>query len=61
MNKNITILLIPVILCLIAFTSHASPGDTLKVQTFTYGSPQDAWFIFPSDTVRVNKILMYYT
>ena len=41
--------------------SYATPGDTLKVQTFTFGSPQDAWFVFPSDTVQVNKILMYYT
>ncbi|MBK6833824.1 MAG: hypothetical protein IPG89_05925 [Bacteroidetes bacterium] len=36
-------------------------GDTIKVQTFTFGSPQDAWFVFPSDTVRFEKILMQYT
>lgn len=41
--------------------TNASPGDTIKVQTFTFGSPQDAWFLFPSDTVQLNKILMYYT
>lgn len=38
-----------------------SPGDTTVVQAFTYGSPQDAWFIFPSDTVHYEKILMLYT
>lgn len=36
-------------------------GDTVTVQTFTFGSPQDAWFVFPSDTVRLEKILMQYT
>jgi len=39
----------------------AGPGDTIEVQTFTFGSPQDAWFVFPSDTVRLEKILMKYT
>lgn len=39
----------------------ANPGDTIFVQTFTFGSPQDAWFVFPSDTIRFEKILMYYT
>jgi len=38
----------------------AGPGDTIHVQAFTFGSPQDAWFVFPSDTVRVEKILMKY-
>ena len=39
----------------------AGPGDTIVVQAFTFGSPQDAWFVFPSDTVRFEKILMKYT
>ncbi len=39
----------------------ANPGDTITVQTFTFGSPQDAWFVFPSDTVKFEKILMLYT
>lgn len=39
----------------------AGPGDTLVIQTFTFGSPQDAWFVFPSDTMRFEKILMKYT
>jgi hypothetical protein len=38
----------------------AGPGDTIRVQTFTFGSPQDAWFVFPSDTVRIEKIIMNY-
>ena len=41
--------------------SWAGPGDTTVVQAFTFGSPQDAWFQFPSDTVRFSKILMLYT
>jgi hypothetical protein len=39
----------------------AQTGDTITVQTFTFGSPQDSWFVFPSDTVRFEKILMQYT
>lgn len=38
----------------------AQNGDTIEVQTFTYGSSQDAWFELPSDTNRYEKILMYY-
>jgi len=38
----------------------AGPGDTIHVQTFTFGSPQDGWFVFPSDTVRIEKIIMNY-
>lgn len=41
--------------------AHAQAGDTITLQTFTFGSPQDAWFVFPSDTVGVEKILMKYT
>lgn len=39
----------------------ADPGDTIKVQTFTFGSPQDAWFVLPGLDVEVEKILMKYT
>ena len=39
----------------------AGPGDTIKVQTFTFGSPQDAWFDMPSLDVNVEKVLMKYT
>src|ERR1041384_1778280 len=44
----------------LSFKAQADPGDTIKVQTFTFGSPQDAWFVFPSDTIRFEKILMKY-
>lgn len=44
-----------------AATAFANPGDTVVVQTFNFGAPQDAWFVFPSDTVRFEKILMQYT
>jgi hypothetical protein len=40
---------------------HAGPGDTTVVQAFTFGSPQDAWFVFPPDSIRYSRILMYYT
>ena len=39
----------------------ANPGDTVIVQTFAFGTPQNAWFVFPSDTTRFEKILMKYT
>src|SRR5690242_7142726 len=41
--------------------AHAQHGDTIKVQTFTFGSEKDGWFVFPSDTIRFEKILMKYT
>ena len=39
----------------------AKNGDTVKITTFTFGSPQDSVFLFPSDTVKFEKILMRYT
>ncbi len=39
----------------------ADPGDTIKVQTFTFGSPQDAWFELPGLDVSIEKIIMKYT
>jgi hypothetical protein len=42
-------------------SAQNSPGDTITVQTFTFGSPQRAWFVFPSDTNRYEKIIMKYT
>ncbi|MBI4645614.1 MAG: T9SS type A sorting domain-containing protein, partial [Bacteroidia bacterium] len=41
--------------------TYSQYGDTVTVQTFTFGSPQDAWFVFPPDTVSFEKILMQYT
>lgn len=40
--------------------AQTNPGDTLVVQTFTFSSPQNAWFIFPSDTMRFEKVIMKY-
>ncbi|MCY7408839.1 MAG: T9SS type A sorting domain-containing protein, partial [Chitinophagales bacterium] len=48
------------VLCLTS-QAYAGPGDTIKVQTFTFGSPQDGWFVMPSDTFRFSKIYMNYT
>ena len=42
-------------------TLHAGPGDTIKVQAFTFGSPQDAWFDFPGSDISIEKVLMKYT
>ncbi len=45
----------------LSFKASATNGDTVTVQTFTFGSPQNAWFVFPSDTVSFEKIQMLYT
>jgi hypothetical protein len=58
MKKSACLLFISIFLSCFA---KANPGDTIVVQTFNFGSPQDAWFVFPSDTVRFEKILMQYT
>src|SRR5690242_12084342 len=49
-------------LVILAGNIHAqyNPGDTIVVQTFTFGSPQDAWFMFPPDSLRYEKIIMKY-
>ncbi|MFA6235008.1 MAG: LamG-like jellyroll fold domain-containing protein, partial [Bacteroidota bacterium] len=39
----------------------AGPGDTLVVQTFTWGSPKDGWFQFPTAGKQWERALMYYT
>ncbi|HRY97877.1 MAG TPA: peptide-N-glycosidase F-related protein [Bacteroidales bacterium] len=49
------------LLCLFPLRGLAGPGDTTVVQTFTFGSPQDAVFIFPDSTHSWERILMYYT
>jgi len=59
-NKQIFIIILYLAGVFLTTTVKAGPGDTIHVQTFTFGSPQDAWFVFPSDTVRVEKILMKY-
>ncbi|MCK9613363.1 MAG: T9SS type A sorting domain-containing protein [Bacteroidales bacterium] len=52
-----------IVLSLLATSLRAQyqAGDTVHIQTFTFGSPQNAKFLFPPDTLRINKILMYYT
>lgn len=40
---------------------HAQNNDTVVVQTFSFGSPQDSVFKFPADTGSYQKVLMYYT
>lgn len=49
------------ILLATGFQSFSKNGDTLKITTFTFGSPQDSVFLFPSDTVKFERILMRYT
>ena len=58
MKKNILFI---ISFLLLASVSYSQSGDTITVQTFTFGSSQDAWFNFPSDTVHFEKILMQYT
>lgn len=53
--------LIVAVLALNTAKVYANPGDTIVVQAFNFGTPQNAWFVFPSDTVRFEKILMKYT
>lgn len=51
-----------VLVCILFLTAiTASSQDTIVVQTFTFGSPQDAWFEFPADTVSFENIIMKYT
>lgn len=59
MKKLLTFLFAAV--CALNLVAQNNPGDTIVVQTFTFGSPQDAWFLFPSDTNRYEKIIMKYT
>lgn len=60
MRKSIFFIL-PFLFLSIGYTSKLKGQDTITVQTFTFGSPQDAWFVFPPDTVNFEKILMQYT
>lgn len=57
--KRAVLSLAAAFLCLL-LNAQTNPGDTIVVQTFTFGSPQDAWFVFPSDTMRYEKIIMKY-
>lgn len=48
------------LLFIVGLTKTGFAGDTITVQTFTYGSSQDSVFLFPPDTFQSEKILMYY-
>lgn len=61
MKKHFSFGALLFLLIILHSKTWAQSGDTINVQTFTFGSPQDAWFVFPSDTVSVEKILMKYT
>ncbi|MEI7725508.1 MAG: peptide-N-glycosidase F-related protein [Bacteroidota bacterium] len=56
---------LPLLLCclflMIISQTMAGPGDTTTVQTFSFGSPQEARFLFPDNSHRWSKILMEYT
>ncbi len=55
------IFIFPVLILLCNTYLFAGPGDTIKVQTFTFGSAQNAWFELPSLDIPVEKIIMKYT
>ena len=61
--KTVFKIYISVLILLIGFVDsvYSGPGDTVTVQTFTFGSEQNAKFLFPSDSLKFEKILMYYT
>ena len=61
MKKIITLSTLALLLFISNKQTIAQNGDTVTVQTFTLGSPQDTWFVFPSDKVRFKKIYMKYT
>ncbi|MFZ1729093.1 MAG: LamG-like jellyroll fold domain-containing protein [Bacteroidota bacterium] len=48
------------VLFLMPDSALAGPGDTLVVQTFTWNSPHDAWFQFPTADKQWERVLMYY-
>ena len=61
MKKFFLLLLVSVFLFLNKQTiAQTVTEDTTVVQAFTYQSPQDAWFVFPTDTNHYRKILMQY-
>jgi hypothetical protein len=58
--KKISFSILALFAAILSF-AQTNPGDRIVVQTFTFGSPQNAWFVFPSDTMRYEKIMMKYT
>lgn len=60
-SKLFSWLMLFALVCNLNTLKAQNPGDTLWVQAFTYGSPQNAWFEFPPDSISFEKILMLYT
>ena len=58
---HILVVLLSFHLLLSSVFTFADQGDTTFVQTFTFGSPQNAKFLFPPDSIRYEKVLMNYT
>ncbi len=50
-----------ILVFLFSLQNAAIAGDTIEVQTFTFGSPQHDTFLFPPDSIQFEKVLMYYT
>ena len=62
MIKSIkTLFVVQLIVIFFPITAISGNGDTLTVQTFTFGSPLEKKFWFPDASYRWEKILMYYT
>ena len=60
MKKLYSLLLLASLLCIQQISFSQSANDTIVVQAFTYGNSQDSTIVFPSDTIRFEKILMRY-
>ena len=58
--KKITALLGILLSVFVSNAQQYNPGDTIVVPTFTFGSPQNAWFVLPADTIQFEKIIMKY-
>ncbi|MBC7862272.1 MAG: T9SS type A sorting domain-containing protein [Bacteroidia bacterium] len=54
------VLFFSLLLAAVSVKSQTNPGDTIVMQTFTFGSLQDDWFTFPSDTIQFEKVIMKY-
>ncbi len=62
MRHSKLLLVLVFLLAFCAHNTHAGPGDTIVVKTFTFDqrAPYEGKFLFPSTAKRFEKILMYY-
>src|SRR5688500_4936848 len=60
-KSSATRLFIFILLFAASNNAFAKDGDTIKIQTFTFGSKQDSVFVFPTASEKFEKILMRYT